>query len=405
VPCLRQLEEQEHRSMTDTSTAVEVAPSAGLAQVDNDPERRRLNALYKECQRLATSDLVPKALRGKPDNVFALARFGEEFGLPPVHAIQRIYIIEGSFEPKAEVLAGVIMRAGHELRWEETSSEKCTVAIRRAGTDYWQRVTWTIEDARRAGLLDEWVERWVSTGDRNRKEMFVLGSAATPPEWAKRLIDAGQVKRKDPWWQFPDDMLAAKTLRRAAKRICPDALLSLADVDDVPVERYLPGGSAAELDEEPAHGEVVDEQPFDTPDDDDDDVVDGEVIDGDKPADAPAEQPPLEDPADAGDEIKNEHREKLQRQLMATATKTFPKDSSLLPAQQRARVTAQRHAVAFVALGEHKSANDMTEQELGKVLARLDDVQQGRLRVEDRDGSWWAVQGDRELPIPAETVS
>jgi hypothetical protein len=334
--------------VTDTATT-DVMPFQG-GTLDR-AEQAHLNSIWRQAQTLARMNLLSPELRNNVESVFGVILFGEQYGLSPAQAVSQLWIIKGRIVPSSQVYAGVAMRAGHEVRIEESSSERCVVAIRRRGTDYWQRVTWTIEDAERAGLA-----------------------------------------KKEIWRQYPGDMLAHATMRRAVKRICADALLGIADVGDdgVAIDEYAA----------PAPAELVEEKVIDVSLDDD--VVDGEVVDGDKPADAPAEQPPLEDPADAGDEIKNEHREKLQRQLMATATKTFPKDTSLLPAQQRARVTAQRHAVAYVALGRFVSASDMTEQELGKVLARLDDVQQRRLRIEDRDGSWWAIQGDRELPIPAE---
>ncbi|MCU1488319.1 MAG: hypothetical protein JWN67_5065 [Actinomycetia bacterium] len=304
--------------------------ASAVALLENNPEYRRLAALYNECAKLARSKFIPEAYKDDVDTTFALARYGEQYGLSPIHSVARLYVINGKIEPSADVLAALVIDGGHELRYDETSSTRCTVSIRRAGTDYWQSLTWTIDDARRAGLLDLWVEEWKSTqGGKRYAETFVVGHVDTgvneeliadAPDWVKSNIRAGKLKAKENWQKYPDDMLAAKAIRRAVKRFCPDVLLNLALADQaegMPLERLADPTNtdpAVETDEGPA-ASVAEPAPAD------DDIEDAVLVDpeveeqddqedatheggGDDDADVealPADQPGGSTPREGGD--------------------------------------------------------------------------------------------------------
>lgn len=241
-------------------------------------DQRHLEVLWRQANRLANSDLVPKELRGKPDNVMAVILYGATYELESASAVQHIWIINGRLTPSAQVLAGAAMRQGYEVEYDEIGSDRCVVAIRRAGSETWKRLTYTIEDARRAGSQDVWVEQWVSVGGRNKKQTWVVGPTDSEnyvdgpvPEWAQKLIDAGQRQRKDPWFLHTMDMLAHATMRKAVRFFAPDVVLRFAEVEDddgVPVEQVL--------------AETRPAQP-DRPADPDDEPVDAEIVDDDQP--------------------------------------------------------------------------------------------------------------------------
>lgn len=403
-------------------TNLEKVEQAGTSIDVPAAEQRRLAALMKQCVTLAKSDLVPKALKDKPDNIFALALYGEQFGLTPIHAIQRIYIIQGTFEPKAEVLAGVIMRAGHELRWDEVSSERCTVSIKRRGTDYWQATTWTLDQAKRAGLLDVWVEQRVQdgtwpNGDKKWKvETFVVGDIdgiftaeerarrglGPIPEWAQEQVAAGNVKRKDPWFQFPDDMLAAKALRRGGKRIVGDALLGLGeDVDLVdwfvpetrlPQDAQPTPGPGRDDDDDPGgvSARAEDAEPSD------DAIEDADVVDEPPAGPAPDNEEPLDPAAAQG---------KATRRLMVTCGKAFPENDAPRGSKTH-RQKLLRRAAQFAVLKEHRSAKDLTIAELDSVEAWiyanfLSDSAVMHMRYEILDGDVVKfILGDKSKEIP-----
>lgn len=85
-----------------------------------------------------------------------------------------------------------------------------------------------------------------------------------------------------------------------------------------------------------------------------------------------------------------DEREKLRRGLMATAGKAFPD----MDAKTRDEA---RHAVIYAVLGEHRSTNDMTAEELTKVTLWLNDVERGVVRVGPMgDGRWVLALFDGE---------
>ena len=193
-------------------------------------------AIAQWAKRFAASPLLPKHLvvytrdaKGKtktidPDAtalaVELVALKGAALGLEPAIAIDAFNVIDGSVVPTAKTVLAAVEKAGYRVWWPEYSSERVTVAARMpgGGPDEVTRVTFTMDDARRAGLLDEWYEEWLTGADgKRRPERWVVGSPDAPPAWVKRLQAAGEKpKRRDNWWKWPIDMLVA----RASVRLC-----------------------------------------------------------------------------------------------------------------------------------------------------------------------------------------
>lgn len=126
------------------------------------------------------------------------------------------------------------------------------------------------------------------------------------------------------------------------------------------------------------------------------------------PEDLDPGRPFDDEPSDTPTETPVEQHARLQRGLMAQATKTFPleKEAGFPPKLQRTRQTAKRHAVTYVALnGQQRSANDMTVDQLLRVTAWLRDVQEGRLQVVEADDGWAVRLGDREILVTADQLA
>jgi hypothetical protein len=394
--------------MTDTATA----PSAAVEVFqtgDLDPTvARHLAAQWREAQRLAMTSVVPKSIthrREKVGNrwehveqppaviaatVFAVVRYGELFEFPPAVALGKIDVIEGRLEPRYDAIAGLMMDAGHQVRLREVSAELATVAVRRRedrdDATAWQLASFTAAEAHAAGYIKD-----------------------NPEDY----------ERKSAWYTRRADMLMSKAIKRACRWFTPDVFIrreAVELVDGVEVAAIQPPTAEVDTtvhvgaDGSAASPSMTVEAPFP----DDDTVVDGEVVneqnsegdagDREAPDQADATGPGTTSAPDTTDEAA-EHRAKLQRQLMATATKTFPKAEGLTTAAAKARQTGQRHAIVYVALGFFKSANDMTAEELLRVISRLDDVREGRLALDEVDGQWVARQGDRSITIPTEPAS
>jgi len=160
---------------------------------------------------IAGTDFVPQGLRGNPAAITAAILYGDEVGIGPMQSLAHIAVINGRPTLAAETQRALILQAGHDLWIEEATVTRCTVAGRRRGSEQTSRVTWTLDDAKRAGI-------------------------------------AG----KQPWRQYPRQMLLARASAELARAIFADAIGGMAATEE------LEGGEAIE------NGAVEVEQPTGT---------------------------------------------------------------------------------------------------------------------------------------------
>lgn len=108
---------------------------------------------------LANSSLVPRAFKGKPEDVFLAILLGAEVGFAPATALRMIHVIEGTPALSAKALSAVVLNSSlcEYLEVVETTPERCTWKTKRVGRPEQTR-TWTIEMANAAGLTkkDNW---------------------------------------------------------------------------------------------------------------------------------------------------------------------------------------------------------------------------------------------------------
>ena len=101
---------------------------------------------------VAGTEFVPKNLRNNPAAITAAILYGDEVGLGPMQSLARISVIDGRPSLAAEAQRALILAAGHDLWIEESTITRCIIAGRRRGSDASSRVTWSMDDAKRAGL-------------------------------------------------------------------------------------------------------------------------------------------------------------------------------------------------------------------------------------------------------------
>lgn len=101
---------------------------------------------------IAPTDFVPRAFRNNPPAITAAILYGDEIGLGPMQSLAKIALIEGKPYIAAEAQRALILAAGHSLWPEESSATRATWCGRRAESEQVTRITWTIEDARRAHI-------------------------------------------------------------------------------------------------------------------------------------------------------------------------------------------------------------------------------------------------------------
>ena len=115
---------------------------------------RTTDAAFSLAERINRSSMVPSSYRGKPLDLAVALLFGAEIGLPPMATMNRVVVVEGKPALDAQGIVAVVRAAGHSISGE-TSSEKATVRGKRRDTGDEMSVTFTMEDARRAGLASK----------------------------------------------------------------------------------------------------------------------------------------------------------------------------------------------------------------------------------------------------------
>jgi len=125
-------------------------------------------------------------------NATAAVLQGITLGLDPMTALQQIYIVKGRPGMYARIKVALLQAHGHEVWTEDLSDHRAVVCGRRRGTDYVERVTVSMDQARKAG--------WTSN---------------------------------DAYAKTPQDMLYARAAGRVCDRVGADVLMGIASVEEM----------------------------------------------------------------------------------------------------------------------------------------------------------------------------
>lgn len=113
---------------------------------------RILPDVYDLSTKLANTEFVPAGLRGKPAAIAACVLAGREIGIGPMSSLQNILVIDGRPTMTSLLMRQLIFAAGHSIHYAETTDFRCVVKGRRRGEEDWTTITWTIDQAKKAGL-------------------------------------------------------------------------------------------------------------------------------------------------------------------------------------------------------------------------------------------------------------
>lgn len=418
--------------MTDVVPVQQQAPA--VHPYEDEPYRRALRRLELDAAVISKMPGLKKSIKGDdPDearaNVMAIGLTLLSFGVRPnIVNVNAFHIIEGQAVPSTQFYCGLAAGAcGHEV-WlvdDQCDDEQAVACLRRSDTGRIHRVRYTVEDARKSKALDFWVERWETaqgSGKRYCAEKLLLGyseeeaqaALATAPDWTRR-----QPVRSNPAWHLHRaDMLAIRAIRRALKRGAPEVMAGLASFEEAAM-RTMPTDRVPAIDVE----------------DQDDDTVDGELVEEDgevAPEPAAAELRPchfcgtatanlhkgrlpvcstcMDELVDAGLAA----REQQAKVSMPASTGDgnggggeateagHPVDRDPAPAStDRPRPLAQQiamqaqaagvdhhHVIDAVTGGEKRSAKDVDHEEGELVLLAIRDLAEGKLTLVERDGAW-----------------
>ena len=121
---------------------------------------------------------------GGMEKILMVLLAAHDLGLKPTIALNGgIWNIQGKIEISARLMTSMIRRAGHSLKVTESTDKVCTIYGKRADNGDHEELSFTIEDAVKAGL-------------------------------------AG----RDVWKKYPVDMLYARAMSRLARRLFPDVI-------------------------------------------------------------------------------------------------------------------------------------------------------------------------------------
>lgn len=348
----------------EPGTAVEVAPArSGGAVVSASETIGLAPEAWTLASRIANTDFVPSALRGKPEAVLACFLTGNELGLPLMTSLTKVHIIDSRPALASETMRALVLRAGHDVWVEEKSTTMVTVGGRRAGSTRDSKVTWTMDDAKRAGL-----------------------------------------DQRQNWKKYPRAMLTARAMAELCRDVFPDViggLYSAEELEDGFIWDEGPGGPEAPA---PAPGKKVsspaarkrlsqkakaaaaegpEPEPPTLPDDDIEDAV---IVD-----DEPAEAPPLPEDLDV-DEPPAEGQP-------AEPARTKPSEDQVRRTKQMQRIAMtadelgvdRAHVISAVTVGAKTSARDLDETERDQVIEALRRMKVGEIRLEDGEDGWELV--------------
>lgn len=164
-----------------TSQAVERAEHRNVARCDVPTN---LNEQMTLARAIADSGVIPRHLRGKPSNVLSIMYGAKALDLPLWQAMQEMHDVDGKIGISANLMRALWCRAGHSFRVLEQSPERAVVRIHRLGEVEPVDVTYTIAEAKTAGL----------TGKSN-------------------------------WQKYPSDLLVARATSRGLRQVGADILL------------------------------------------------------------------------------------------------------------------------------------------------------------------------------------
>lgn len=176
-------------------------------------EPRDLPSAITLARMIATSPLCPLALRGREADVLLVMMTGAEIGLTTMQSLRNLYIVEGRIGMSAALIRGRCQKHGDCALFEvaEADAAHAVVEVKKRGWPASRRVSWSIADAERAGLIKE-----------------------DQPD--------------SPWRRWPQEMCVARATTRAASMYFPEitsGLLSEEDLRDMSAAAGTPAVTPA----------------------------------------------------------------------------------------------------------------------------------------------------------------
>lgn len=129
--------------------------STELALTRPDPtlSMESLRVQMEAAKRFVDSGLLPKSIN-TPQQALIIMAQGKELGIPATVALRSIVVVQGKPTCSAELMMALVHRSYGQaaMRVFKTDNESCTIQYRQQGWDGISEYTFSMEDAKRAGL-------------------------------------------------------------------------------------------------------------------------------------------------------------------------------------------------------------------------------------------------------------
>ncbi len=137
--------------MSDGSSVLVTQPKADAII----PHGSEWEAIQQIAQIMMEGGLLPEHL-DTTQKVITVLLFGRDLGIPATESVRSIHVIKGKPSLSAELMLSLAYRniRNFEFKVEQSTHQLCKVSARRSRTDEWTSITFSMQDAARAGLAE-----------------------------------------------------------------------------------------------------------------------------------------------------------------------------------------------------------------------------------------------------------
>lgn len=98
----------------------------------------------------------------KPEQALVIIMTGTELGLTANQALRAIQVVKGKPNLSSDLIVALVKRSDLCESWEtiESTNTLCTIETKRRGDQNPRRITWTLEDAKRAGISGDMYQKY-----------------------------------------------------------------------------------------------------------------------------------------------------------------------------------------------------------------------------------------------------
>jgi hypothetical protein len=172
----------------------------------------------KFADQLVKTGFLPKAV-DTAGKALAIIFAGQEIGIPPMHALRSINVIQGKPSLAAELQLALFKQRGGRSKWIRSDADVAEIWLRHPNGDE-HTETFTMDDAKRASLV-----------------------------------------KKDGWQFYPKAMLRARAITAGLRAVAPDIIAGIYDPEELGADVTVDG----EIVVPPTKGLEAAPMPFDSP--------------------------------------------------------------------------------------------------------------------------------------------